>query len=590
MPTVNEQLLDAEIGHQVDLQRYSNGVVRRIIGLLNRVDPDLFAQLGAALERLPADSFTVDRLESQLFSVRQLNLQAYQQIDRQLTDELQDLAAYEATFQQQAFEAAIPAQIQARLAIAPVPAEQAYSAALSQPFRGRLLREWASSMDADRMARIRDAVRIGYVEQQTIAQIVKRIRGTKALGYSDGIIEVDRRNAEAVVRTAISHTAGFTRDRFYSANADLVKAVQWVSTLDSRTSEPCRVRDGLKYTTDQHKPIGHTVPWLGGPGRLHWQCRSTSAPVLKSWRELGMDIDEMGPGTRASMDGQVPADMTYAQWLAKQSHKRQTEILGPSRAALVRTGGLPIEKFANDKGKWLTLEQLKAKEQVAFKASGLDLEVKPPPGVPKDEIARFLASPDKRASLMQGLYRGNGHNYEAQLAKVSGVKESEGYKAAPDSLSAVRYYTGSGYRPINQRMRESGGTLEDRQFTALTMEGIDGIPANRNTIWRAPTKSVSRANEWWDRALIGAPLDMGDQLLSFSRSVDISAAWGLNSDLLIKVAKPGVGAYIDPLSMNRGEKEVLLPRGLVFKVIGKSTQKVGERVYRVIELEMESGG
>jgi hypothetical protein len=372
--TANERILDAEIGHQVDLQRYSNGVVRRILGLLNRTDADLFAQLTAALARMTPETFTVQRLEELLGSVRALNLQVHQQLDRALTEELRALAEHEAGFQLRLFEAVIPPQVQVHVAVTPVVAEQVYAAAFSQPFQGRLLREWAGSLEAGKLARIRDAVRMGYVEQQTVDQIVQRVRGTWARGYQDGVIEISRRDAESVVRTSISHIAGFTRDRFYSANDDLVQAVQWVSTLDGRTSEGCRLRDGLKYTaTNPHRPIGHKVPWLGGPGRLHWNCRSTSAPVLKSWRELGIPMDGLDAGTRSSMDGQVPADMTYGQWLQRQSAARQDDVLGPTRGALFRRGGLPLERFSNDRGRYLTLAELAQREAQAFRAAGVPL-------------------------------------------------------------------------------------------------------------------------------------------------------------------------------------------------------------------------
>ena len=371
MPTVNEALADAAVSHSVDLQRYGNGVVRRIIGILNRVDADLFAQIIMALDRLPAESFSIDRLEALLGSVRSLNLQAYQQVERELTTELKSLAEYEAGYQQQLFTSTIPAQIQVRLAIAPVNVQQVFSAAYAQPFRGRLLREWASSIEADRMVRIRDAIRLGYVENQPIGQIVQRLRGTRAKGYSDGIIEIDRRNAETIVRTAVSHVAAHTRDSFMRGNGDLLKAIQWVSTLDARTSNLCIVRDGLRYTPETHQPIGHSVPWLAGPGLLHFNCRSVGVPITKSWRELGIPIDEMSPGTRASMDGQVPEDQTYGQWLAKQSAGRQDEILGPTRGKLLREGGLTVDKFSNDKGVWRSLEQLRATDAKAFARAGL---------------------------------------------------------------------------------------------------------------------------------------------------------------------------------------------------------------------------
>lgn len=371
MATVNEQILDATIDHAVDLQQYSNGVVRRVIGVLNKVDSDLFARLTEALSRLDPQSFSVQRLDALLDSARALNLQAYRQVEKALTDELREFALYESQYQLQLFESTVPIQVRAYVAIAPVSVQQVYSAALAQPFRGRLLAEWAKSVEADRMVRIRDAIRIGYVEGQTVDEIVRRLRGTRAKGYSDGIIEIDRRNAESVVRTALSHTAGVTRDRFYEANTDLIKALEWVSTLDSRTTPECRVRDGLQYEPVTHKPVGHKVPWLSGPGRIHWGCRSTSVPVTKSWRELGIDIDEMDESTRASMDGQVPAQVSYGDWLTRQSARRQDQILGATRGRLLREGGVKPDRFYNERGRYLTLDELHEKDAAAFRRAGL---------------------------------------------------------------------------------------------------------------------------------------------------------------------------------------------------------------------------
>lgn len=367
----NERLQDAAVGHQVDLQQYSNGVVRRIIATLNRVDADLAAALQAVLDR-DGSSLTVERIEGLLQSVRALNASAYAAIGVEIASDLRELAAHEAGYQLRLFQSVVPAQVQVSVGIAAVNVEQVYAAAMSLPFQGRLLREWSASIASDRMARIRDAVRMGFVEQQPVADIVRRIRGTRAKGYSDGIIEIDRRHAEAVVRTAISHTAGFVRDRFFAGNTDLVKALSWTSTLDARTSPICQLRDGKQYMpVAPHRPVGHKIPWLGGPGAAHWQCRSTSVPVLKSWRELGIALDDVPPTERSSMDGQVPADLTYGAWLLKQSAARQDQVLGATRGMLFRRGGLSIERFANDRGMWLSLAELRARDAAAFAAAGL---------------------------------------------------------------------------------------------------------------------------------------------------------------------------------------------------------------------------
>lgn len=373
MLTTNEALRDADINHQVDLQQYSNNVVARMIALLAKVEPDLMFQLQEALEQMGAGTFTAERLEQLLASVKVLNAAAYAQLGRELTEEMRQFTEYEAGYQFSLFRSVIPAQVVAQVDIAMVSAEQVYAAALSRPFQGRLLRTWASSIEADRMQRIRDAVSIGYAENQSIGQIVKRIRGSKAQGYKDGILAIDRRRAETVVRTAISHVAAVTRNRFYQANTDLIKSLSWLSTIDGRTSEGCMIRDRKQYSADdKHTPIGHKIPWLAGPGALHWNCRSTSVPVLKSWKELGgADIEDFSPSTRASMDGQIPAETTFGEWIEKQSAARQDEKLGPTRGKLLRDGGLKFDRLYNEKGVFLTLAELKARDAEAFKRAGL---------------------------------------------------------------------------------------------------------------------------------------------------------------------------------------------------------------------------
>ncbi len=361
MATANAVLQDQAIGHEHDLRRFYTGVVARMQAVLDRTDASLLAQLTQAMMQMDASSFTVERLNALLASVQRINAQAYMDVMRVLQPELQDLAGVESQSQAAAIRGAVPASVQIKFPIAGVSAEQVYATALSRPFQGRLLKDWAANLEQSRLTAIRNTVRAGYVEGKTTADIIKTIRGTKALRYGDGILERPRRELAAVVQTALSHTAQTARQAMTDANADLVKAVQWVSTLDSKTSPMCRIRDGLKYTADDHKPIGHSIPWGDGPGRLHFNCRSVSVPVLKSWKELGIDMDEMSPGTRASMDGQVPADQTYAEWLAKQSAERQDDILGPARAKLYRSGKVSFDRFYDDKGRYLTLDQLQSR-------------------------------------------------------------------------------------------------------------------------------------------------------------------------------------------------------------------------------------
>jgi hypothetical protein len=242
VPTVNELLADDAIRHGVDFDRYASGVVARIVAVLNRADARISAELAARL--VDVDSPTSVLLEAVLASVRSLNSQAYAEIGRELTAELQALAGAEAQYVGELLRTAIPVQV----TFTTVTAEQAYAAAMARPFQGVLLREALSELEAGHAKRIRDTIRQGYVEGKATGAIVREIRGTRARQYADGIVQMDRRRLETIVRTALSHTAAVAREQVYAANESLIKGLRWVSTLDAMTTEPCRIRDGLLYT------------------------------------------------------------------------------------------------------------------------------------------------------------------------------------------------------------------------------------------------------------------------------------------------------------------------------------------------------
>lgn len=361
MKSANEKLLDETIGHAVNLSRYSNSVVRRIMELLNRSDRDLFLQLKVALERLSMESFTVQRLDRLLVDVNRLNALSYAAVGEELDKALLELAGYEAQHQHQMIASVLPAQVAEALTLTAVTPAQAYAAALARPFQGKLLSEALAGIEAAKAARIRDTIRMGFVEGLTIDQMVRRLRGTRALGYTDGLMEIDRRGAEALVRTAVNHTANFAGQAVFDANRDIVKEVVWVSTLDGRTSSVCQARDGQVFPVDK----GPRPP-------AHWNCRSRMAPVLVSaWEALGLSRSEIDEGTRSSMDGQVPASTTFQQWLKSKPAEFQDEVLGETKGRLFRSGGLTLDRFVDSKGRAYTIDELRKRDAAAFERAGL---------------------------------------------------------------------------------------------------------------------------------------------------------------------------------------------------------------------------
>lgn len=356
MATANEKLFNSMVSHQIGLLRYSNATVSKILALLGRVDNDLVRQILRYDFREVHGTYSRQRLEKLLEAVKNIQAEAYKVLRRDLTKELKDFAQYELDFQRVTIQKALTLKLDL---IMPRTAEL-WSAVNARPFQGRLLRDWVSDLEASAQKRLRQAIQISFTEGETIDQTVRRVRGTRALRYKDGIMAIGRRGAEALVRTAINHVANATRNELYKENSSIIKGVLWVATLDGRTTLLCASRDGTVYPPD----AGPRPP-------AHINCRSTTAPVLKSWKEMGLNLKEAPEGTRASLDGQVPANTTFDKWLRGKSTEFQADVLGVTKAKLFRDGGLTLDRFVDRVGVAYTLDELRRREGAAFEMAGL---------------------------------------------------------------------------------------------------------------------------------------------------------------------------------------------------------------------------
>lgn len=210
------------------------------------------------------------------------------------------------------------------------------------------LDEMFSELIANKKTAVERALKLGVIEGKSENDIMQMLRGTRAAGFKDGILDYDRRNVEALARTMLNSISNQVASEFYSQNNDIIKGLRWTSTLDGRTSAVCRSRDGEIFPVN----AGPRPP-------AHIRCRSFMVPVVKSWRELGIPVDDMPASTRASMDGQVPEELTYGDWLKTKPKGFIEEVLGPARAELFMSGKADMSDFVNDRGHTLTLDQLK---------------------------------------------------------------------------------------------------------------------------------------------------------------------------------------------------------------------------------------
>ena len=383
----------------IDLNRYSNSVARRIINTYNDIIIDAVNQL-RVIDELDAP-VKAARLRSILAQMKQ-SLDGWAGDSTEITaTELQGIAELQSQFVTDELRKALPEGIAnsavntveispqfAQSVVTTDPtqinvvtlsddlfaaaygAPQTYSLTAAQGAtitlpNGEVVSKAFRGIATSQAERFSQVVRNGLLTGETTPDIAKRLIGSLQFGEEAKTVgqliaaggeltAVANNQVIALVRTSINQVANTASQQVYEANQDITQKYRYVATLDTRTSAICRALDGREF--DYGK--GPMPP-------QHFNCRSTTVPVI-NYKELGFDPPpSVTKGKRASMDGPVPANETYGEWLAKQPRATQSDALGPGKVAyfnrLANKYGPTdaIAKLVKDDGSELTLAQLR---------------------------------------------------------------------------------------------------------------------------------------------------------------------------------------------------------------------------------------
>ena len=379
----------------IDLNRYSNSVARRIINAYNDIILDSVAQL-RAIEDLD-DSFKAARLKSILAQLKEsLNTWAGDSTEI-MVPELQGLAELQSEFVEEQLRKVLPAgsrglvntvEISPQFAQAVVTtdptqinvvalsddlfaavqgAPQTFSLTAAQGAtvtlpNGKVVEKAFRGLAESQAERFGQIVRQGLLTGEPTPEIARRLKGrlefgqpaqsVKQLQLAGGeLTKMANHQVVTIVRTSVNQVSNAASQQVYEANQDVTRKYRYVATLDTRTSAICRALDGREFEYGK----GPMPP-------QHFNCRSTTVAVV-DYEGLGLTPPK--PGRRASMDGPVPANESYGQWLSKQSKATQAEVLGAEKVAyfnrLANKYGPKdaIAKMVRDDGSELTLEQLR---------------------------------------------------------------------------------------------------------------------------------------------------------------------------------------------------------------------------------------
>lgn len=210
---------------------------------------------------------------------------------------------------------------------------------------GATVNAWNKGLSIDQKTRLEREIKIGVSLGETNELLAAR--AARALGKS-------KRDAASIAVTAAGAIVSAVRQKFFEANADVIKAYKYQATLDTRTSALCRAYDGLMWDTN-YEPIGHSYPFRQPRINTHFNCRSTIIPVIKGADEL----KNVPPATRSSMNGYVPQDINFNDWLKTQPKDVIEKTLGAGRAELFLQGKITMRDLITQQGRELNLTQLK---------------------------------------------------------------------------------------------------------------------------------------------------------------------------------------------------------------------------------------
>ena len=204
---------------------------------------------------------------------------------------------------------------------------------------GVTLNQILAKFGDEQSTKISNAISYAYANGLTNQELVRIIRGTRKNRYQDSILAITTRHAKTIAHTGTAIVANQAKQAVIADNADIIKGIKVIATLDLRTSSICRGLDGVFMPLDKAR----YPPY-------HFNCRTSFEIVYDGYQT---------PKQRASMDG-VVKNQTYYEWLKNQPKAYQVEVLGKKKAKLFQESSVDEFKEFDKNLRPMTLDEIKA--------------------------------------------------------------------------------------------------------------------------------------------------------------------------------------------------------------------------------------
>ncbi|MDD1452650.1 hypothetical protein NHF48_019735 [Sphingomonas sp. H160509] len=204
-----DKLRDILYRHATAARDIGQGMANDFVSQLNSFDEELSDLIAARYARIERDGFdkgpaTTKALEDMKRAYAEVNTKAYGKAAKGLTSDLEAIASHEATFAAKAvssagvkvdFGATIPGPQYLKALVTTTPLPFAHDG-------HTLLMPWLEVQEAGRLRRLEGSLRMSAGLGESTGQAVRRIMGTKAGGYADGILQTSRKDATTIALTA----------------------------------------------------------------------------------------------------------------------------------------------------------------------------------------------------------------------------------------------------------------------------------------------------------------------------------------------------------------------------------------------------
>ena len=359
MGALEEWIAEMFLVHSLNLLRFSADVQDKIVALMGAMSKELTSKL--AESEIPA--LRTQRMAVLLRESNAIIASHYSGMQAEVAHNLSGMVRIEADYTAKVLTQALKIELGAKLP----PAAYLEKLVGNTLIDGAASAKWWKRQEGSTQFNFARQVELGASQGETTSQIVARVIGTsaKAAGGDTeavtGILQTSAAKARALVHSSVQAVANAARLASFQQNADLIECLVWLATLDSHTCLLCAMRDLHEYSLDDQEPINHTHEWAGGPGAIHFSCRCVLSTRTKSFKDLGIELDEPGESTRPSDAGPVSSKLNFKDFLASKDKAWRAEYLGPGRAEMYEAGKITLSDLMNLKGRKLTLEELQAK-------------------------------------------------------------------------------------------------------------------------------------------------------------------------------------------------------------------------------------